>query len=99
MHATPAATKGSARQPTVNHKGGHAEEDPPKKPVWRRREPSGSATSRFWRGRVSAGITHRQGNATCNLKKILNSNLSRSLAADAKRVELNWFSQPSSLYC
>eukprot|EP00957_Ditylum_brightwellii_P019871 1499410-Ditylum_brightwellii.AAC.1 len=45
----------------LKHKGVQAEGDPPKKPVSRRREQSGSATSVFWRGRVSAGIAHRQG--------------------------------------
>eukprot|EP00957_Ditylum_brightwellii_P011737 886147-Ditylum_brightwellii.AAC.1 len=43
-----------ARVGNLNHKGGHAEGDPPKKLVWRRREQSGSATSGFWRGRALA---------------------------------------------
>eukprot|EP00957_Ditylum_brightwellii_P022856 1725078-Ditylum_brightwellii.AAC.1 len=45
----------------LRHKGGHAKGDLPKKPVWCRRERSGSTTSGFWRGRASAGIAHRQG--------------------------------------
>eukprot|EP00957_Ditylum_brightwellii_P182351 13891856-Ditylum_brightwellii.AAC.1 len=45
----------------LNHKGGHAKGDPPQKPVWRRREQSGNATSGFWRGRALASIAHRQG--------------------------------------
>eukprot|EP00957_Ditylum_brightwellii_P139485 10630462-Ditylum_brightwellii.AAC.1 len=49
----------------LNHKGGHAKGDPPPKPGWCRREQSRSANSGFWRGRASAGITHRQGK--CNM--------------------------------
>jgi len=59
-YAAPAATKGSAFF-KLKHKGGHAEGVTPKKPVWRRKERSGSATSGFWRGRASAGTIHRQG--------------------------------------
>eukprot|EP00957_Ditylum_brightwellii_P118242 9018534-Ditylum_brightwellii.AAC.1 len=52
-----------ARLSNLNLKGGHAKGDPPppKKPVWCRREQSGSTTTSFWRGRASVGIAHRQG--------------------------------------
>eukprot|EP00957_Ditylum_brightwellii_P008741 662885-Ditylum_brightwellii.AAC.1 len=44
VHAVPAATKSLAAH-ACKHKGGHTEGDPPPKPVWHRREQSGSATS------------------------------------------------------
>eukprot|EP00957_Ditylum_brightwellii_P037552 2840301-Ditylum_brightwellii.AAC.1 len=54
----------------LNHKGGHAKGDPPKI-VWCRREQSRSATSGFWRGRVSASVTHRQGKRNMHTHWIL----------------------------